>query len=406
MVDQCSRVVLVCLVSFFLLIGCTVEQQFLVSRQERLALLQLRSSLGLRAKEWPIKSDPCTAWAGIQCTNGRVTGINVSGFKRTRKGSQNPQFSVDSLQSFTFLSSFNTSNLALPGSIPEWFGLRLGSLEVLDLRSCSIAGAIPFTLGNLSSLAELYLSDNNLTGIVPTSLGQLFRLSVLDLSRNSLTGMIPGTFSALGNLSLLDMSLNFLSGAIPQEIGTLSRLQFLNLSGNSLSSSIPAQLGDLSSLVDLDLGFNSLMGSIPPDLRGLKNLLKLIIGNNFLSGTLPGDLFPPLTQLQHVVLSHNAFTGDFPLVLWSMPQLRFLDASRNNFTGTLPNLSLNANASVVVFNISQNLFYGNLTSVIRRFNFVDVSGNYLQGRVPDYARGNTPLSRNCLQNIGKSKECQ
>ncbi|CAA2998987.1 probable LRR receptor-like serine threonine-kinase At2g16250 [Olea europaea subsp. europaea] len=403
MVNRCSKLVLVCVVSFFLLIDCTVEQQFLVSRQERLALLQLRSSLGLRAKEWPLKSDPCTAWAGIKCTNGRVTVINVSGFKRTRKGSQNPQFLVDALQSFTFLSSFNASNLALPGSIPEWFGLRLGSLQVLDLRSCSIVGTIPFSLGNLSSLAELHLSDNNLTGIVPTSLGQLLLLSVLDLSQNSLTGLIPRTFSALGNLTFLDMSLNFFSGAIPLEIGTLSRLQYLNLSGNSLSSSIPAQLSDLSNLVDLDLSINSLLGSIPPGLRGLKNLQKLIIGNNFLSGTLPGDLFPPLTQLQHLVLSHNSFTGDFPVVLWSMPQLRFLDASRNNFTGTLPDLSLNANASVAVFNISQNFFYGNLTSVIRRLRFIDVSGNYLQGRVPDYASGNTPLSRNCLRNVASQR---
>ncbi|XP_022896724.1 probable LRR receptor-like serine/threonine-protein kinase At2g16250 [Olea europaea var. sylvestris] len=402
MEDRCNRV-LVCAVLFFLLIACTVEQQFLVSRQERLALLQLRSSLGLRAKEWPIKSDPCTSWVGIQCRNGRVTRINISRFKRTRNGSQNPQFSVDALQSFTFLSSFNASNLALPGSIPEWFGQRLSSLEVLDLRSCSIAGAIPFTLGNLSSLTELYLSDNNLTGIVPTSLGQLLRLSVLDLSRNSLTGMIPGSFSALGNLTLLDMSLNFLSGAIPPEIGTLSRLQFLNLSGNSLSSSIPAQLGDLSSLVDLDLGFNSLLGSVHRDLRGLKNLQKLIIGNNFLSGTLPDDLFSTFTQLQRVILSHNAFTDDFPFVLWSMPQLRFLDASRNNFTGTLPNHSLNANASFAVFNISQNFFYGNLTSVIRRFSFIDMSGNYLQGRVPDYASGNTSFSRNCLQNVASQR---
>ncbi|CAI9765510.1 unnamed protein product [Fraxinus pennsylvanica] len=403
MVDRCSRVVLVCVVSFFLLIDCTVGQQFLVSRQERLALLQLRSSLGLRAKEWPIKSDPCTAWAGIKCTNGRITGINVSGFMRTRKGSQNPQFSVDALQSFTFLSSFNASNLALPGSIPEWFGLRLGSLQVLDLRSCSIAGAIPFTLGNLSSLAELYLSDNNLTGIVPTSLGRLLRLSVLDLSRNSLSGLIPGSFSALRNLTLLDMSLNFFSGSIPPEIGTLSRLQYLNLSGNSLSSSIPAKFGNLSNLVDLDLSINSLLGSIPTDLRGLINLQKLIIGHNILSGTLPGDLFSPLTQLQYLVLSHNSFTGDFPYVLWSMLQLRFLDASSNNFTGTMPNLSLNVNASVAVFNISQNFFYGNLTSVIRRFGFIDVSGNYLQGRVPDYASRNTTLSRNCLRNVASQR---
>ncbi|KAL2512243.1 putative LRR receptor-like serine/threonine-protein kinase [Abeliophyllum distichum] len=398
MVDQWSKVIFLCSV-FFLLVGTTLQQQFLVSLQERSALLQLRSSLGLRTKEWPIKSDPCTVWSGIQCLNGQVSGINISGFRRTRRGSQTPQFSVDALQNLTLLSSFNASNFALPGSIPEWLGLRLGVLRVLDLRSCLITGAIPLTLGNLTSLAELYLSDNNLTGIVPLSLGQLSSLSVLDLSQNLLTGSIPESFSSLVNLTLLDMSFNLLSGAVPMGIGTLPRLQFLNLSRNSLSSSIPAQLGDLSSLADLDLGFNLLSGLVPPDFRRLKNLQRMVIGNNFLSGSLPDNLFPPLTQLQFVVLSHNNFRGDFPDVLWSMPELRFLDASENNFTGRLPNVSSNANASFAVFNISQNFFYGSLTSVITRFSSIDMSGNYFQGRVSDYAQGKTSLSLNCLQNV-------
>lgn len=399
MVDRWSRVVCIYLALFFSLVRCSTQQQFLVSRQERLGLLQLRSSLGLRSREWPIKSDPCTRWVGIQCTNGRVIGINISGFRRTRRGSQNPRFSVDALQNLTLLSTFNASNFALPGPIPEWLGLRLASLEVLDLRSCSINGAIPSTLGNLTSLVELSLSSNNLTGVIPASLAQLVGLSVLDLSRNSLTGSIPGTFASLASLSVLDVSLNFLSGAIPPDIGALSSLLFLNLSGNSLSSSIPPEIGDLSSLVDLDLGFNSLSGSVPLDLRGLRNLQRMIIGNNFLSGQVPSDLFFPLTQLQRVVLSHNGFVGDLPNVLWSIPSLQFLDVSVNNFTGMLPNVNSGVNASAAVSNISQNLFYGNITPVIMRFSFVDMSGNYFEGPVPAYARGSTSLGRNCLRNL-------
>ncbi|KAL7118771.1 hypothetical protein ACP275_02G022600 [Erythranthe tilingii] len=403
MVDRRSRVVCICLCVLFLLFGCTIQQQLLVSRQDRLVLLQLRSSLGLRAKEWPVKSDPCTSWAGIRCTNGRVTEINISGFRRTRRGSQNPQFSVEPLQNLTLLSSFNASNFALPGSIPQWLGLQLVSLQVLDLSSCSINGVIPFTLGNLSSLVELYLSNNNLTGALPSSLSQLTGLSVLDLSHNLLTGPIPTTFGSLGNLTVLDMSLNFLSGAIPPQIGTLSVLQFLNLSGNSLSSSIPAQIGGLSNLVDLDLGFNSLSGSVPQNLSGLTNLRRMIIGDNFLSGQLPVNLFPPLTQLQLVVLSHNGFVGDFPGVLWSFPSLQFLDVSVNNFTGVLPNVTLRVNAGgATVLNISRNLFYGNITPVITGFGLVDMSENYFEGPVPIYARGGgttTSLVGNCLRNV-------
>ncbi|KAL3515169.1 hypothetical protein ACH5RR_022071 [Cinchona calisaya] len=410
MLDRRSKVVFVCFVVLSLLFNFSLEQQqqLLNSGVERLALLQLRSSLGLTAKQWPIKADPCSVWAGIQCQNGSVIGINISGFKRTRIGSKNPQFSVDALQNFTLLASFNASNFALPGTIPQWFGTGLASLQVLDLRSCSISGSIPFSFGNLSSLTGLYLSGNNLTGIVPSTLGQLLSLEVLDLSGNNLTGTVPVTFVGLRNLTLLDMSSNFLTGGIPPGIGSLARLKLLNFSGNSLSSSIPAQLGDISSLVDLDLGSNSLSGPVPPDLRGLRNLQKLDIGRNLLSGSLPANLFPPLNQLQLLVLSHNTFTGGLPDVLWSMPQLQLLDASGNNFTGALPSLSSNANGTAAMLNLSQNLFYGSLGSVIRRFSFTDLSGNYFQGRVPDYARSNVSFVGNCLQNVlnqRSSREC-
>ncbi|XP_052194350.1 probable LRR receptor-like serine/threonine-protein kinase At2g16250 [Diospyros lotus] len=398
MADQRSLVLVLGVV--FLLFHSTFQQseEPLSSGAEKLALIRLRSSLGLRSKEWPIKAEPCLIWAGVQCRNGRVIGINISGFRRTRIGSRNPQFAVDALANFTLLESFNAFRFLLPGSIPDWFGQRLHSLQVLDLRSCSITGAIPSSIGNLTSLTALYLSNNRLTGVVPPSLGQLSSLLVLDLSRNSLAGSIPSSFTSLGNLTLLDMSSNFLSGIIPPAIGTLSKLQFLNLSNNGFSSSIPAPLGGLSGLVDLDLSVNSFTGSVPVDLRGLRNLQKMVLGNNLLAGSLPGNLFPSLTKLEFIVLNHNNFTGSLPEVLWSMPEMRFLDVSSNNFTGILPNISLNAAVTAAVLNLSQNRFYGGLTSVIRRFSFVNVSGNYFEGRVPNFARVNLSLDMNCLQN--------
>lgn len=371
MVCQQSRVVFFCFV-FFLLFDSTFEQR-VSSLAEKFVLLQLRSSLGLRAKEWPIKGNPCVNWAGIGCKNGRVTEINISGFKRTRAGSQTPKFSVDALQNLTLLESFNASNFALLGPIPEWFGLRLASLRILDLRSCSINGSIPPTLGNLTSLVTLNLSNNDLTGQVPPSLGQLPRLSTLDLSKNKLVGVIPDTFVSLKNLTLLDMSSNFFNGSIPSEIGNLLQLESLNLSDNSLFSSIPTQLGNLSNLVDLDLSSNNLSGVIP-ELGGLRNLQRMVVKNNSLSGLLPDTL-------------------------WSMPGLQFLDASVNNFTGILPNVSSIVNATGAVFNLSQNTFYGNLPSLNRSFSFLDLSGNYFEGKLPDYAQRNVSINSNCLQNV-------
>ncbi|KAJ4962307.1 hypothetical protein NE237_022246 [Protea cynaroides] len=368
------------------------------NRTERAALLDLRSSLGLRGKDWPKKADPCSDWIGVQCQGGHVVGINVSGLKRTRVGRMNPQFSVDALTNLTFLASFNASGFLLPGSIPDWFGERLQWLQLLDLRSCSVVGPIPSSLGNLTALNSLYLSKNNLTSIIPSSLGQLLNLSVLDLSKNLLTGSIPSSFSAITNLTLLDLSSNFLSGPIPPALGTLSSLRFLNLSSNGLSANIPAQLGDLSRLVDLDLGSNSLSGSLPPDLRGMRSLQKMSLGGNVLAESLPNALFSGLTRLQFAVLSHNNFSGTLPNSLWSIPVLRLLDVSGNNLTGILPNRSSNANGTLPVFNVSDNQFYGTLTSLVGRFSFIDLSANYFQGSVPVDTLSNASFANNCLRN--------
>ncbi|KAJ0582894.1 putative protein kinase RLK-Pelle-LRR-XIV family [Helianthus annuus] len=297
----------------------------------------------------------------------------------------------------------------LLGSIPDGLGFRAQKLRVLDLRFCRITGAIPFSVGNLTDLVELYLSDNALTGTVPDSLGRLSRLSVLDLSRNTLTGFIPSSFGSLVNLSSLDLSLNYLSGDVPESFRSLSNLRFLNLSGNSLSSSLPAQLGNVSNLIVLDLGSNSFTGTLPVEFGNLTSLQTLVVKNNMLTGNLSGDMFSSLNKLETLVLNHNNFTGNLPDELWSLPALSFLDAANNNFTGLLPNLVPDGNLTNFTsgaLNLSHNMFYGNLTPVLRRFRSVDLSYNYLQGKEPDYARGVFSLNRNCLRNMTTQRSVQ
>ncbi|XP_021989507.1 probable LRR receptor-like serine/threonine-protein kinase At2g16250 [Helianthus annuus] len=340
---------------FFLLSLLTtfqLHQQIipLNSRAERAALIQLRSSLGLKTKDWPIKSDPCLTWIGVHCQHGSVNRISISGLKRTRVGNQNTSFTVDSLANFTNLVLFNASGFSLHGSMPNWFGFRLQSLRVLDLRFCGISGGIPVSVGNMSNLSELYLSDNNLVGSVPSSLGVLSRLSVLDLSRNALTGVIPSSF------------------------GSLLNLRYLNVCCNSLSSLVPTQLGNLASLVVLDLSSNSFTGTVPIEFGSLMNLERMVIRN-------------------------NSFAGDLPDALWSLPALTFLDASDNHFMGSLPDKRLNANVNMGVFNLSHNMFYGVVTSVLRRVSSVDLSYNYFQGKMPDYARDVAVFDKNCFRSL-------
>ncbi|XP_028757710.1 probable LRR receptor-like serine/threonine-protein kinase At2g16250 [Neltuma alba] len=339
---------------------------------ERLALRQLRSSLGIRSKYWPIKAEPCRNWTGVRCQNGRVVGISLSGLRRTRFGRLHPRFAVDSLANFTLLESFEASGFLLNGSIPDWFGQRLRTLQRLDLSSCSLTGLIPPSLGNLNGLKFLILADNSLTGRMSSTLGQLSSLSVLNLSGNSLTGLMPNSFSSLVNLTSLDLSSNFLSGSVPAYLGNLNRLQLLNLSDNGFTAPLPYQLRNLSQLVQLDLSKNSL------------------------SGSLRGDLFSQLTSLQSLSLGRNAFDGSLPPALWSMRHLSVLDVSSNSLTGTLPKLVPNVSSTGAIFNLSNNLFYGYLNTSFTKFRIIDLSSNYFQGKVPDHGLSNITLDTNCL----------
>ncbi|XP_022772727.1 probable LRR receptor-like serine/threonine-protein kinase At2g16250 [Durio zibethinus] len=390
------------------LIQCVVAQKVSISSPiERRALLDLRSSLGLRAKNWPIKADPCTSWLGVQCQNGAVRSISVSGLRRTRLGRLKPRFNVDSLVNLTRLVSFNASGFLLPGSMPDWFGNQLVNLEVLDLRSCNVSGSIRGSLGNLSRLTSLYLCNNNLAGSIPATLGHLKNLKILDLSVNSLTGSIPPSFGFLGNIERLELASNYLSGSIPPGLGSLQGLQVLNVSDNNLSGSIPVQFGDLSRLVELDLSKNSLFRSLPEEFKMLKSLQKMVIGNNKLEGHLPVDLFSNLVELQVVDFSRNKLDGALNGTFWSMPNLRFLDVSSNNFTGPLPGPHSNSSAATAAeFNLSNNFLYGTLNFSLGMFKFIDLSGNYFQGKVINDSEKNATIDKNCLQAVLKQRSLE
>lgn len=373
--DQKKTILQLFFFFLLLLLESTLEQQTSSSSPvEKSALLVLRSSLGLRGRDWPVKGDPCLNWNGVRCDqNGRVTHINISGFRRTRVGNQNPQFSVDSLVSLTRLASFNASRFSLPGPIPVLLGSSLLTLQVLDLSSCSITGTIPANLSGLS------------------------RLTVLDLSNNSIQGNIPLSLTSLLNLSFLDLSSNSVDGLIPASIGALSKLQRLNLSHNALSSSIPPSLGDIAALADLDLSFNDLSGSVPTELKELRNLQTVVVAGNRLSGSLPPDLFSFMSKLQIVDFRGCGFTDVLPSSLWSLPDLKILDLSGNQFSNELPNTTVSFGSTISLLNISDNMFYGNLALILRRFRVVDLTRNYFQGKVPDFVPINASLSNNCLQ---------
>ncbi|WVZ61805.1 hypothetical protein U9M48_011621 [Paspalum notatum var. saurae] len=222
------------LVIFVAVLASTAQAQQLSSRGDLAGLHSLRADLGLRARDWPLKSDPCASWAGVACRGGRVVGVTVAGLRRTRRGAAAPRMALDGLRNLTALERFNASGFALPGEIPAWFGFALPPpLAVLDLSDAAVAGALPAGLGAAGNLTDL-------EGPVPPSLLAAAGLRVLDLSRNNLTGELPSVFAApdaavAAAAALLNVSSNSLYGVAGGALAALrARFQLVDVSSNYL----------------------------------------------------------------------------------------------------------------------------------------------------------------------------
>ncbi|XP_037443586.1 probable LRR receptor-like serine/threonine-protein kinase At2g16250 [Triticum dicoccoides] len=207
-----------------------------VLRQDLAALYGLRASLGLRARDWPAKADPCAAWAGVACRAGRVARVRLGGLRRTRAGARSAAFAVDALRGLGALEEFNASGFPLPGRIPAWFGRGLPpSLAVLDLRSAGVDGELPLHLGMSGNLTTLVLAGNSLSGRIPASVFSSKALRILDLSNNNLTGELPSVPASAGDIAgaLFNASGNSLYGAIGDGLVSLKkRFQVVDVSSN------------------------------------------------------------------------------------------------------------------------------------------------------------------------------
>ena len=88
-------------------------------------------------------------------------------------------------------------------------------------------------------------------------------------------------------------------------------------------------------VTELNLGFNQLTGEIPVELAQLSQLRWLALSDNQLTGEIPVEL-GNLSQLTVLFLSSNQLTGEIPVELGNLTQLLYLALSGNQLTGEIP----------------------------------------------------------------------
>jgi Leucine-rich repeat (LRR) protein len=274
-----------------------------------------------------------------------------------------------SMEKLTHLQYLDLNFNQLTGSIPQWLGESLGALKALGLGHNSFDGTIPGSLGssnglgtNLKTLAldnnlldgnalslkrlkhleYLYISNNDLTGRLDAGLlSDMPFLKEADLSHNRFSNIIPEHLFLMDRLRVLDLGNNDFSGSLPsgtQESIILppSSMEFFSLRNNSMSSSIPESLLERwSNLTHLDLSMNNFTGEYPAALADKNGLAYLFLGeNSFDSGPVP-EVILPLTNLRELSLDNLQLRGEIPSWLQDFGQLKLLDLSQNSLTGNI-----------------------------------------------------------------------
>lgn len=120
-----------------------------------------------------------------------------------------------------------------------------------------------------------------------------------------------------------------------------------------------------SLIIGIDLDRNNLNGKLSEDFCLMNGLTFLRISENVVE--LPRCL-PKLSQLHELDFRRNGFVGGLPFGLYSMPSLKSLELSDNDFSGSIDTLFANA--------MSNEPFFPNLRTL-------NLANNNLSGEIPE-----------------------
>ncbi|KAB2063717.1 hypothetical protein ES319_A10G236200v1 [Gossypium barbadense] len=328
------------------------------------------------------------------------------------------------------LMVMDLSNNSLSGELPRWMS-NLSKLVALSLSNNQLEGSIPRDFCHIDGLKVLELSQNNFSGPIPFCSGAQ-SIKHLHLNRNRLSGTLGNAFFNCSSLVTLDVSENQLTGEIPNWVGTLSTLRVLHLKANFFTGEIPIELCKLSSLSIIVLSQNNLSGPIPFCLSNLtlepndeksSTRAYLAITSEFIRGdyreqtefemsTFGGldEVFVPLfienpidekvdyttkrasyiykgnilKYMSGIDLSCNRLTGEIPIEIGNLSEIRSLNLSHNNLAGNIPSTFSRLNKIE-----SLDLSHNNLSGIIPiellelyTLEVFNVSYNNLSGSIP------------------------
>ncbi|KAL5206639.1 hypothetical protein ABZP36_034848 [Zizania latifolia] len=137
-------------------------------------------------------------------------------------------------------------------------------------------------------------------------------------------------------------------------------------------------------VTNITLAKDNFTGELPPDFADLPNLIYLNLSRNLLHGGVP-DQWAQM-KLQILSLMANRLSGPFPMVLTKITTLTNLSIEGNNFYGPIPS-EIGHLMQLKQLILSANEFSGSLPAALALLtNLTDlrISGNNFSGRLPDF----------------------
>ncbi|KAI4316082.1 hypothetical protein L6164_024098 [Bauhinia variegata] len=376
-----SKIPLTLSLHFFLFLCVSVPWQ--VNSQptstEQEILLEIKQQLGDPPSigSWNASSSPCH-WPEINCTEGTVTAIQLSGKNINRV----LPATICDLKNLAYL---DVSNNDIPGEFPTSL-YNCSNLQILYLSQNYFVGPIPDDIDRLKTLRYIDLGGNNFSGDIPAAIGKLTELQRLLLYRNEFNGTFPKEIGDLSNLEILGMAYNrkFVPMAIPPEFGKLKKLRTIWMTWCNLIGEIPQSFSNLTNLELMDLSANNLTGNIPSSLFSLRNLTSLFLYQNKLSGELPTSI--QALNLTQIDLAMNNLTGMIPQEFGNLKNLVVLHLYYNELSGPIPT-DLGQIQTLHTFRVFNNKLNGTLPADFGRYSklvYFEVGNNQLSGGLPEY----------------------
>ncbi|XP_027352901.1 receptor like protein 21-like [Abrus precatorius] len=281
---------------------------------------------------------------------------------------------------------------------------ELTSLKTLSLLQCEINGTLPpADWSKLAKLEELDLSSNKFEGPLPSSFVNMTSLRMLELSNNHFTGNFDSNLASFTSLEYFGFTENQFEFPISfTPFAYHSNLKFIYGEGNkvildshpSLQTWIPKfqlQVLSLSSTTKT----NSL--PLPNFLLYQNNLTSLDFTSCRLEGEFPHWLLENNTKMTELLVRNCSFSGTFQIPSHPLLNVRRIDVSDNFIIGQIPSNNISSILPNLQFlNLSGNQIQGSIPDEFGQMNILntlDLSDNNLSGKIPPNISGDRSLLR-------------